>query len=285
MTEPNESKEWQLPKWDDDQPEIPLLGGDVTDGLVRAGDTVRRPPGEQSPWVRDLLRHLEKAGFEGAPRHLGVDSAGRDVLTYVEGEVAGRPWPSWIADEDGLVSVARLVRAYDDAAESFGMPDAWPAPIEPPGLPPGPPDPPQLVGHRDITPENVVFRDGKAAALIDFDLARPTTRLEEVMNVMLWWGPFGEDADLDPRMRGLDVPRRCRMIADAYGLAEPDRAKLLPVAILQNRRAWHLMKHRAEQFGGGWQRMWDDGVGDKIQRRQGWLDRHQGAIAAALLDA
>ena len=35
--------------------------------------------------------------------------------------------------------------------------------------------PPELVSHRDYCPGDVVFRGGVPAALIDFDLARPTT--------------------------------------------------------------------------------------------------------------
>jgi hypothetical protein len=268
---------------DPDEPEIALEGGDVTEDLVRRGATIRRPYGDHSRLVRQLLRHLESVGFNGAPRFLGVDSAGREVLTFIEGEVAGRPRPKWIADEDRLVSVARLVRAYDDAAAGFGLPDnLLPAPAQPAGLPPGPSASPELIGHQDVTPENVVFRDGEAFALIDFDLARPATRVMEVLNVMLWWGPFGADEDLDPLMRGLDIPRRCGLIADAYGLSAKDRGQLVEVAILQNRRAWHLMKHRAETMGGGWRRMWDEGVGDIIHRRQTWLEHNTTVINKAL---
>ena len=116
----------------EDGEEIPLLGGDVTEGLVRVGDTVRRPPGERAELVQDVLLHLEKVGFDGAPRFLGIDSAGRQALTYVEGEVAGRPRPPWIADEERMISVARLLRAYDDAVEGFGIPENLPrAPGEP----------------------------------------------------------------------------------------------------------------------------------------------------------
>lgn len=77
-----------------------------------------------------LLAHLESAGFEGAPRFLGIDSSGREVLSYINGEVAGRPRPAWIADETRLASVGRLVRAYDDAAASFTA-----GPDVPPGAP------------------------------------------------------------------------------------------------------------------------------------------------------
>lgn len=266
----------------DEGEEIPLTGGDVTEGLVRVGDTVRRPPGERAGLVRDVLLHLESVGFTGAPRFLGVDSAGRQVLSYVEGGVAGRPHPDWIADEDRLISLARLVRAYDDAVESFGIPTDLPAPIEPPGLP-DLADPPELVGHQDITPENVVFRDGRAYALIDFDLARPVSRARELVNLMLWWAPLGEDADVDPGFRGLDRCRRCRLIADAYGLSDPDRGRLMELAIGLNVRAWHTMKYRAETLGGGWQRMWSDGVGDKIKHRQTWLEQNADSITTALI--
>ena len=273
--------------WADEagQAEIPLAGGDVTEGVVRVGDTVRRPVGPHSPLVHALLTHLESVGFAGAPRFLGVDRAGREVLSYVEGEVAGRPRPPWIADEARLASVGRLVRAYDDAAASFiPPPGALPGrqPTEPPGIPPAPVYPPELIGHVDITPENVVFRDGRAFALIDFDLAKPATRADEMFNAMMWWAPLADPRDADPLLRGVDVPRRARILADAYGLSDADRERVIEVALVRSRRSWHLMKDRAETEGGGWQRMWDEGVGDVIKRREAWLERHAAALTAAL---
>jgi hypothetical protein len=268
-----------------DEAEIPLAGGDVTEGVVRVGDTVRRPVGPHSPLVHALLAHLESAGFEGAPRFLGIDGCGREVLSYIEGEVAGRPRPPWIADETRLASVGRLVRAYDDAAASFTPPpDALPGtpPAEPPGIPSAPAYPAELIGHVDITPENVVFRNGRAYALIDFDLAKPATRADEVFNAMLWWAPLFDPRDVDPLLRHVDVPARARILADAYGLSGTDRERIIEVAVLRTRRSWHLMKQRAETQGGGWQRMWDEGVGDVIKRREAWLGRHAATLAAAL---
>jgi hypothetical protein len=267
------------------QVEVPLAGGDVTEGVVRVGDTVRRPVGPHSPLVHALLAHLELVGFEGAPRFLGIDGSGREVLSYIDGEVAGRPRPPWIADETRLASVGRLVRAYDDAAASFASPpdallEALPA--DPPGIPPAPAYPPELIGHVDITPENVVFRDGRAHALIDFDLARPATRADEMLNAMLWWAPLSDPRDVDPLLQHVDVPARARILADAYGLSGTDRERIIEVAVLRTRRSWHLMKRRAETHGGGWQRMWDEGVGDVIKRRGAWLDRHASTLAAAL---
>ena len=69
--------------------ETRLRGGRVTKDVVRVGDTVRRPTKASSPFVRDLLSHLNAHGFDGAPRYLGVDERGREMFSYLEGEVPG----------------------------------------------------------------------------------------------------------------------------------------------------------------------------------------------------
>jgi serine/threonine protein kinase len=63
------------------------------------------------------------------------------------------------------------------------------------------------IGHVDITPENMMFRDGEAVALIDFDLAKWATRADEV------WAPLVDPVDVDPLLQYVDVPRRCRRLA------------------------------------------------------------------------
>jgi hypothetical protein len=266
-------------------PEIPLAGGDVTEGVVRIGDTVRRPLGPHSPLVHALLSYLEKVGFEGAPRFLGIDAAGREVLTYIEGEVAGRPRPAWLADERRLASVGRLVRAYDDAASGFVVPDGVDVSggfAEVPGMPPAPAHAVELIGHMDFTPDNIVFRDGAAFAVFDFDIAKPVARIDEMSNAMLWWGPLMDPVDRDEPLREVDAARRCRILADAYGMPEADRRRLVEVMVLRTRRSWFAMRHNAETKGGGWARMWAEGVGDAIKRREAWLERNGAGIEAAL---
>jgi hypothetical protein len=269
-------------RWADgsDDPELPLPGGDVTEGLVRVGATVRRPVGPHSPLVHAVLTRLEAVGFDGAPRFLGLDHRGREVLTFVEGEVAGRPAPTWFADDARAASVARLLRAYDDAVSTMPLP-AVPPRVEPPGIPVPVAGPPTLIGHLDVTPENVVFREGRAAALIDFDLARPATRGEEVGNLLLWWAPLQPPEDRPAVVRDIDVFARARLLVDAYGLAAADRRRVADLQVSQAARSWHLMRWRAEHVGAGWRRMWDEGVGDTIRRRQAWLEANAGCLAAA----
>ena len=263
--------------------EIPLLGGDVTDGIVRVGDTVRRPVSSRSPFIHTVLKHLEHAGFDGAPRYLGLDAKGRENLDFVDGEVAGRPWPSWVADRDRGISVARLLRRLDDAMQPFGVPEAAESGARPFGSPEpvGPPD--TFVSHCDVTPENTVFRDQMAYAFIDFDLARPTSRAATVANLLLWWAGWHHPADRDPVFDGVDVALRGRDLADAYGLDRSDREWVPEVSLSIAERSWYSMRDRAERLGGGWRRMWDDGVGDAIRRREQWLRDSQTDLHEALM--
>lgn len=269
---------------DQQQPEVPLIGGDLTENIVRVGGTVRRPRVAESDLVEALLLYLERTGFDAAPRFLGVDDRGRQVLSFVDGEVAGRPWPDWVATDQRIVGVAQLVRRYDDAAMGFGLPPVATALIRP-----GPVDmpastlgPASFVAHMDICPENVVFRDGHAAALIDFDLARPSNRLREVCNMLLWWAPLMPEQDRESCVRHVDVFARAGLLVDAYDLAGGDRAHIATAMLNSTERTWHAMRHRARQRGGPWQRLWDQGIDERITRRHDWLRDHADVLHRAV---
>ena len=145
--------------------EHPLRGGMTNAGLVsRVGETVRRPARPTGEATQALLDHLSQVGFDGAPRHLGTDDQGREVLTYIPGRAPIAPTPPWALRDEALVSVAELLRRYHDAAESFD-PNAyaWSHAV-PARFRDG------LVSHNDPNLDNIIFREGRAVELIDFDL-------------------------------------------------------------------------------------------------------------------
>jgi hypothetical protein len=258
--------------------EVPLLGGDVTDGVVRVGDTVRRPVGDHTPAVHGLLRHLAAVGFDGAPRPLGIDDRGREILSWLPGETARRPLPRCAVTNETLHALGRLLRRYHDAAVSYRPPpgavwDTMASNLD---------QPPELVGHCDVTPENVVFRDETPYALIDFDLARPTTRLFDVVTTLRHWAPIDDPADRDPLLRRVDVGRRLAVFCAAYGLDRERRRDLLPTARTRFERSYAAMRERAEHLGGGWARMWEAGAGRRIRRAQDWLDHNWDDLDARL---
>ena len=125
---------------------------------------------------------------------------------------------------------------------------------------------------------------GKAVVdTIDFDLARPTSRAVTVANLLLWWAGWQHPADRDPVFADVDVAERGRELVDAYGLDRAAREWVPRVSLSIAERSWFSMKDRAERLGGGWQRMWDDGVGDAIHRREEWLRDQQGSLLDTLL--
>jgi Ser/Thr protein kinase RdoA (MazF antagonist) len=251
-----------------DGPEVALPAGDVTVGVVRIGDTVRRPHQPSSERVAAYLRHLEAVGFDAAPRYLGRDSKGRDVLSYLPGDVPGSPVEPWAARDELLPSVARLLRRLHDASEGFVIPQAPPAPGRPvPRLP----DEPRLVAQRDVTPQNTVFRDGLACGLVDFDLADWTTRSMDLANTAMHWVPLCDPVDRDPAFAGVDVATRLRLLLDGYGRDQVSAEQFGHAAELRFAGAYEVMRWSAQHLGGGWARMWEAGAGEVIRRRVAWF--------------
>jgi hypothetical protein len=68
-------------------PSEETLHGGNTNVVVRVGDTVRRRTGHWTPAVHALLAHLQSVGFADAPTVQGIDGQGREILSFVIGEV------------------------------------------------------------------------------------------------------------------------------------------------------------------------------------------------------
>jgi hypothetical protein len=263
-----------------DGPEIALPAGDVTVGVVRVGDTVRRPHQSSSERVAAYLAHLEAVGFDGAPRYLGRDASGRDVLTFLPGEVPGSPVePAAVADSV-LPGVGRLVRRLHDASEGFAIPPRPASPGRPEPL--LPPDEPRIVAQRDVTPQNTVFRAGVAYALIDFDLSDWTTRSVDLANTAMHWVPLCDPVDRGSEFGPVDVGGRLRLLLDGYGRDAVSAGALLHAAELRFAGSYDIMRWSARNLGGGWARMWDEGVGDVIRRRVAWFASVRDELATAL---
>lgn len=147
--------------------ELPLSGGQMT-SVVRVGDTVRRGTEPWTPAVHSLLRHLAAVGFDGAPRPLGFDAVGREMLTYLDGEAGffspTKPVPPDLWSDRVLTEAAMLLRRYHDATVGFVLPAGitWHGGQTSPA-------PPEVVCHNDFAPYNCIFRDGHLHVVIDFD--------------------------------------------------------------------------------------------------------------------
>ncbi|HEX8347802.1 MAG TPA: phosphotransferase [Actinoplanes sp.] len=192
-----------------------------------------------------LLEHLADVGFAGAPRPLGYDGRGRQVLTFVEGDVPGAA-PYGLSDAR-IRSATALIRAFHDAAATSGLCAGQ-----------------ETVCHGDLGPHNTVFRGEQAVALIDFDAdVGPGRRVDDVAHAVWCF------ADLTERdVAVTEQARRAKLMCDTYGGVTVAMVVEALVARFDRARARHLA---AGRHGGV--RVFDELLG--------WMTVHGDRIAAS----
>jgi aminoglycoside phosphotransferase (APT) family kinase protein len=221
--------------------EMPLFGGSVS-GATRVGDTVRRSTGPWSEAVQELLRYLERVDFAGAPRFLGIDEHDREILSWIDGVAATRPWPAELLTDDGLAALTALLLRYHGAVADLSpsMDSRWATGHAAPKMG-------EIICHGDPGPWNSIWRDGTPVAFVDFDSAHPAPALHDV-GYLAWNAvPFRPD-DLAYEA-GFAAPpdrmRRLSVIVDTYGLA-PDVDLLDVVDEVMRLDAERIQAHGAE---------------------------------------
>ncbi|QFG70302.1 aminoglycoside phosphotransferase family protein [Ornithinimicrobium pratense] len=199
--------------------------------MVRVGQTVRRPVRPFTATIQAYLAHVRSRGFTECPEPLGYDAQGREILSYVAGDVPVEPLPAYATTVEALGALGALIRRLHEAADGWlpptgatwgGTPGRRPAGVVPLI------DKAELVSHMDYCPGNVVFADSRPKALIDFDLARPTTRVADLANALYWWAPLVDPEDRAPSLVKAHIPTRVRAFADAYGMTAGQRAQVIP---------------------------------------------------------
>lgn len=253
--------------------EIPLSGGNVNGQVVRVGDTVRRAAGPWTPAVHALLAHLHDVGFDGAPRPLGVDEQGREVLSFVPGTVA---WPDHFHlfdDAAALRRVGRLIRDFHDAVASFvPPPDArWQVLM--------PADREEIIAHHDLAPWNLIAGD-PGWAFIDWDVAAPGSRLWDIAYALHGFVPLSAD----PRWQRADAGHRMRVFVDAYGLDEAERRDLVPLLAPRTRAMYDFLAAQAARRVQPWTHLWETGHGRVWRSDADYIERHVADWHRALCD-
>jgi hypothetical protein len=219
-----------------------LAGGRTSPGVVRIGSAVHRPVRRWTTTVHAVLRHLEQAGFTEAPRVLGFDDAGREVLTFLEGETAGEaPWPAWASSDEALTQVGSWLRRLHDATVDFVPPEdaVWFAGQRwRPGL---------VIGHHDAAPYNAVWRRGRLVGFVDWDVAGPSSREFDLAYSALMWVPLlAPDSAWPIASRPMeDRYRRLHLLLDAYGY-DDDRCALRTAVATRARRNAEVTRQLAD---------------------------------------
>ncbi len=261
-----------------------LAGGVANAGKVtRVGAVVFRPSNPHSVAIHAFLATLRDSGFVEASAPLGIDDDGRERMTYIDGEVPLPPYPAWAQADAALVSIAVLMRRFHTASATFDAAGAvWsPEMRDPAG---GGPRSGAIVCHNDVCLENVVFRDGVAAGLLDFDFASPGRPVFDVSRMASMCVPVDDDLSAERLGWGpADRPARARVVADAYGLDAPGRRELVEILAGSIARGGEFVRRRVEAGDPNFIEMWN-GMGgmERFDRRRSWWAEHRSAFDAAL---
>jgi hypothetical protein len=219
------------------------LPGGNTVGAVRIGDVVHKDASPCTPTVHALLRYLEVAGVDGAPRALGFDDQGRQMLTYLPGEMIGGrvPWPAWAFADSTLVQVGQWLRRVHDVTADFIPPsdERW--------FIGGTMQPGWIVGHQDAAPYNAVMDGDRLVGFFDWDIAGPSSREFDLAFSALLWVPLSApDAGAQLGLRDLeDRSRRLHLLLDAYRY-DSDRSAFAAVVVRRARRQAGVIRDMAD---------------------------------------
>lgn len=247
--------------------EEPLAGGNVADGVVRIGETVRKPATPSTAAVQALLRHLRDSGLDTVPEPHGLDEQGRQVLEYVPGRLAHDHPP---LDLDGLRRVGRMIKDLHDAAESFEAPQdpAWDVVITP--------DREDLICHHDLAPWNLV-QDGDRWVFIDWDGAGPGSRLWDLGYAAHGFVVIA--AGNDPVVDG----ERLAALVDGYGL-DTEARRRLPRAMIDHTRGMERLLIDGHRTGTQpWARLYAEGHADHWGPAADYLEENHDHWLSVLL--
>lgn len=246
--------------------EIPLTGGNVSAAVVRVGDTVRRPVTPATAAVDAFLRHLERRGFTGAPRALGGDDVGRQVLSWVPGRNQYEIGP---LDPSGLERVGALIRELHDAGADFDPPpDArWQVAI--------PPDREDLVVHHDLAPWNLIV-DGERMTFVDWDNCGPGSRLWDLSYAAHGFAVISADEPVDA------VAARLRALVEGYGLDRAGRRELVPMLARRTRSMLELLLDGRRRGIQPWARLAEEGHAEHWGAVTDYLHAHEAHWSRAL---
>jgi len=202
-----------------------------------------------------------------------MDDQGREILRFLPGEVHSgtiQPVPDRIMAEGHVIDAARLLRRYHDVVADFEAPPNARWRLTAPTLH-------ELICHNDWSPWNALFREGRIAAMLDWDLAGPGSRLWDLVNAAYCWVSLISAQRL---FSVADRARRLRLFCDSYGLA--DRAEVVPTMRLRILHVARFVEEQARAGDPGFLTLMRMGVPAGMAADAAYLDEHRSAIERAL---
>ena len=251
------------------QPPRDIEDGQTASGSVntvkRVGSTVIRPAGAWSPSVHNLLNYLDYKAFSYSPSVIALDpNQNRETLSYIDGNVAMRPWPTCLLAESGIVEVAQMLLKYHQAVADYvpksgkiwRVPDVqWKK-----GM---------IVRHGDLGPWNMVWKSEKLVGLIDWDFAEPGYPIEDVAQIAWDCVPlYSPKKSIHAGVRPEEQLPRLKMLCDSYGA---DMATVIDAVSDMQEKEFRRIKLFGKLGKAPWVMLFKMGGLDEIVEASQWL--------------
>ncbi|KRF06784.1 aminoglycoside phosphotransferase [Paenibacillus sp. Soil766] len=235
-----------------------LTGGNVSN-VYRSADTVRRDLKPDSTKIHKLLNHLENKGFSYAPKFLGIDGKGREILSFIEGKAGNYPLKEYMWSNDVLKEIAKMLRLYHDAVSDFPISDEW-KPMD------NTPNNIEIICHNDFAIYNIIFNNEKPVGIIDFDVAAPGPRLWDIAYTLYTCVPLsrryhnetGEAVYYNPLHDAEHIKQRVQLFFESYGIDGMEE-DYLETVLLRLEGLCKYIKRKASEGDIAFQKMIDEG--------------------------
>ncbi|PJN89791.1 phosphotransferase [Bacillus sp. mrc49] len=250
-----------------------LAGGNVSK-VSRSGDTVRRDLKPNSKRIHALLTHLDHKGYEYAPKFLGIDEKGREILSYIAGEAGNYPFKKYMWSDDVLRKIAEMLRLYHDSVSDFSFDDGWQSTDNTP-------QPAEVLCHNDFAIYNIIFHDETPIGIIDFDVAAPGPRLWDIAYTLYTCVPLsrfhlnetGEEVHYHSSQDAARIRSRVQLFFESYG--EGVAVNYLEMVLLRLEGLCKTIARKAGEGDAAFQKMIEEGHIRHYQNDMTFISEHR----------
>jgi len=238
---------------------------------VKIGNTVHRQTGTWTYAIHALLNFLQANNFAYSQKVLGFDEQGREILEFLPGEAATRPWPPQLLEDGGLVQAATMLKRYHALVKEFRPPENAEWRIGKVPLKHG-----QIIRHGDLGPWNMLWQDDELTGLIDWDFAEPGKAITDLAQMAYYCVPLrGEEGWQEAGfIERPDLLHRFNVVCETYG-------QFMANEVLDELQNWLYEElRRVRELGGEkklepWASFFQRGDDAEILKDLAWLKEAQ----------